>query len=63
MAKDGKKDDVKKLHVEIMPANWDRLEAYLHRYNDDPERITPRIKYAHVINQALHLYFRKKKMC
>ena len=50
------KDSIKKsgkLHVEIPKANWARLEAYLKSYNEDPGRLTPKFKPAHVINQAL----------
>ncbi len=50
----------KKLHIEIMPANWSRLQAHIEAYNEDPERDAPRIKYAHVINAALRAYFMEK---
>jgi len=43
----------KKLHVEIVPANWKRMKRFLKAYNEDQNRLTPRIKYAHVINEAL----------
>ena len=43
----------RKLHVEISPANGHRLKEYLERYNDDPQRVTPRHKPADVINLAL----------
>ena len=45
-----------KLHVEIPRANWERIEAYLKAYNDDPGRLTPKIKLAHVVNWALVEY-------
>lgn len=46
----------RKLHVEIMPANWNRLQAYIAEYNADPARTSPRIKTKHVVNWALDLY-------
>lgn len=46
----------KKLHVEVVPANWKRMKRYLKAYNEDQDRATPRIKYAHVINEALLYY-------
>ena len=49
-----------KLHVEIPRANWERIEAFLVAYNEDPGRLTPRIKLAHVINQALVLYLQQR---
>jgi len=42
-----------KIHVEIPQANWERIESYLKAYNEDEGRMTPKIKPAHVINQAL----------
>jgi hypothetical protein len=51
-----KKDDKKKavnLHVEITHGNWNRLKAYLEDYNLGEARVTPKIKPAHAINQAL----------
>jgi hypothetical protein len=56
------KAKAKKLHIEIMPANWGRLNDYIEEYNEDPERVTPKIKYGHVINEALRLYFKKRKI-
>ena len=49
-----------KLHVEIPRANWERIEDFLVAYNEDPGRLTPRIKLAHVINQALVLYLQQR---
>jgi hypothetical protein len=46
----------KKLHVEVVPSNWKRMKRYIKAYNEDENRVTPRIKYAHVINEAL-VYF------
>ena len=46
----------KTIHVEIVPANWKRLERYIKIYNKNPGRDTPRIKDAHVINEALLYY-------
>lgn len=53
--KNGKKKPTK-LHVEIPLANWARIEAYLKAYNEDEGRVTPKIKPAHVINEALVQY-------
>jgi len=46
----------KKLHVEIARGNWKRLEKFIDDYNKDPERMTPKLKQADVINEALALY-------
>ena len=51
--KKAKKKRSSKLHVEIPLTNWDRVEAYIKTYNEDEGRTTPKIKPAHVINQAL----------
>ncbi len=58
----GKNSDKKasKLHVEITPANWNNMKEYIDLYNADPNRVTPKIKPAHVINTALHSYLKKK---
>lgn len=53
--KNGKKKPTK-LHIEIPQTNWERIEAYLKAYNEDEGRMTPKIKLAHVINQALVQY-------
>ena len=57
--KNGKKKPTK-LHVEIPGANWDRIEAYLEAYNEDEGRMTPKIKPAHVINEALVHFLTKR---
>ena len=51
----------KKLHIEITPANWERMKEYVELYNGDPGRITPRCKAADVINQALHEYLASRR--
>jgi hypothetical protein len=51
----------KKLHVELTPANWDRIKEYIELYNADPKRITPRFKPSDVINRALYEFLRDKK--
>lgn len=51
----------KKLHVEITPANWRRMEKYIEGYNTDPRRVTPRYKPTDVINLALFEYLKRKK--
>jgi len=52
----------KKLHVEIMPANWHRMKSYIEEYNADIRRVTPRYKPADVINLALSQYLKSKKV-
>jgi len=42
-----------KLHFELTPANNKRIEEFLHEYNMDPDRVTPKIKTADVVNRAL----------
>jgi hypothetical protein len=51
----------KKLHVEIMPANWHRMKDYITSYNADLRRVTPRYKPADVINLALSQYLKGRK--
>lgn len=51
----------KKLHIEITPANWERMKEYVDLYNDDPQRVTPKCKPADVINRALHEYLAGKR--
>ena len=43
----------RKQHFELSPANKKRLDAYLERSNDDPNRVTPRLKIGDVVNLAL----------
>lgn len=43
----------RKLHFELSPANNQRLKEYIESYNKDPDRVTPKIKTADVVNQAL----------
>jgi hypothetical protein len=45
-----------KLHVEIPRANWERIEAYLKAYNEAEGRMTPKLKLADIVNQALVQY-------
>ncbi|MFZ4513675.1 MAG: hypothetical protein ACOYNX_08630 [Geothrix sp.] len=49
-----------KLHVEIPRTNWERIEAYLKSYNEDEGRMTPKLKLAHVVNQALVQYLAQR---
>jgi hypothetical protein len=53
---------VRKLHVEITPANWQRMKDYIESYNNDPRRVTPRYRPADVLNRALDEYLREKKL-
>ena len=57
----GDKKVAKKLHVEIMPANWQRMKEYIEEYNADLRRVTPRYKPADVINLALSRYLKARK--
>jgi hypothetical protein len=52
----------KKLHVEITPANWQRMKDFIDTYNQDPRRVTPRYKPADVINLALFALLKTKKV-
>ena len=60
MLKKGDDNKPKKLHIEIMPANYKHMESYLETYNNNADRVTPCIKYAHVINEALHRYLQQR---
>ena len=42
-----------KRHFELSPANRKRLDAYLERVNEDPLRVTPRLKIGDVVNRAV----------
>lgn len=42
-----------KLHFELTPANHRRIRDYIDAYNKDPDRVSPKIKVADVVNQAL----------
>jgi hypothetical protein len=57
----GTSNMARKLHVEISPANWERIKEYIQRYNNDPQRVTPRYKPADVINLALVDYLRARR--
>jgi hypothetical protein len=46
-----------KQHFELSPANSKRLDAYLDRFNEDPKRVTPRLKIGDVVNRALDEWF------
>ena len=50
------------LHFELSPANRRRLEAYLADHNEDPERVTPRLKVGDVVNRALDLWLSRRGM-
>ena len=50
-----------KLHLEIAAGNWKKMEAHIKEYNDSPSRVTPKIKIADVINQALVKYLGLEK--
>ena len=58
----GENSMAKKLHVEIMPANWHRMKQFIEEYNADIRRVTPRYKPADVINLALSQYLKSKKV-
>lgn len=58
MSKNSKEKTSEKIHVEIAMGNWTRMEDYIQSYNDSPERMTPRIKPADVVNDALAKYLK-----
>jgi hypothetical protein len=45
-----------KIHMVIPIVNFERIETYLKSYNENEGRVTPEIKFFHVINQALVQY-------
>jgi len=57
-SRSGKKGKSEKIHFEIAPGNLRRLEDYLNRYNLSPERMTPKLKVADVVNEALVEFIR-----
>ena len=60
-AKNGKVTPAK-LHLEMPRANWERVESYLHAYNEDPGRMTPKLKLAHVVNLALAQFLSRRRV-
>ncbi len=48
-----KSEKERKQHFELSPANKRRMDAYLEASNEDPERVTPRLKIGDVVNLAL----------
>jgi hypothetical protein len=42
-----------KQHFELSPANAKRMDSYIERFNEDPARVSPRIKIGDVVNCAL----------
>jgi hypothetical protein len=57
MSKSGKSQ---KQHFELSPANSRRLDEYLERYNEDPYRVTPRIKIGDVVNRAMEEWLARR---
>jgi hypothetical protein len=55
------KMESRKINVEIAPANRRCMERYIEKYNDRPERTTPKIKYTDIINEALDMFFQSRK--
>ena len=53
---------IRKQHFELSPANRRRLEAYLARHNEDPDRVTPRLKMGDVVNRALDIWLARRGM-
>jgi len=51
----------KKLHVEITPANWNRMKEFIDQYNADSSRVTPKYKPADVVNLALHQLLKSRE--
>ncbi len=51
----------KKLHLEITPANCERMKLFIEAYNGDTERVTPKYKPTDVVNLALYAYKNRRK--
>jgi hypothetical protein len=45
---------VTKQHFELSPANRRRMDIYLERYNEDPSRVTSKLKIGDIVNQAVN---------
>jgi hypothetical protein len=56
-----KKEKTKKLHFEVLSINSIKMDKYIEDYNKDNLRVTPKIKYADVINKALDKYLTKRE--
>ena len=41
------------INVEIAPGNQSALDRYIETYNRRPDRTTPKVGYADVVNEAL----------
>ena len=54
------KDRERKQHFELSPANKKRMDAYIEAFNEDPERVTPRLKIGDVVNAALDAWLSKR---
>ena len=59
-AKHKEKGQTKRVVTEIAPAVRVLLDAHIQAYNDGPDRVSPRLKYTDVINQALDAFLPAK---
>lgn len=55
--KDEEKAISRKINVEIAPGNRTRLEAFIKRYNEHPDRSRPSLTMTDVLNEALDDFF------
>lgn len=60
MSKDKKSKPAKMVNIEIAPKNQSRMQSYIDNYNEKPDRVTPKIKYTDVINEALDFFLKKE---
>ena len=49
----------KKMEFDIDTGQRKAVEAYIEAYNSDPHRLTRKIRFADIVNQALAAYLRK----
>ncbi len=50
----------KKLHLEMTRRNIELVTEAIDQYNSNTERVTPEIKFDHVINEAINSYLKKR---
>jgi hypothetical protein len=52
----------RKINVEIAPGNRTRLEAFIKRYNEHPDRSRPSLTITDVLNEALDDFFTRESI-
>jgi hypothetical protein len=52
-----RREEAKKVNVEIAPGNRSRLEAFVKTFKDNPERSRPAMTVTDVLNEALDEFF------